>query len=145
MNHPRRYKRISDTAAISLLAEKEIAGVTTIYRDFLPAECGGDYYEKLVSEGRAVSTVVQFHGVPVYRVIWEILRNLNEMHILLVHQIKNDFADIQVLGTAVDKLAEMEKISAVVMTECRAAMVEQVKNWGAEIIGVKMRKKYAVC
>lgn len=125
---------------LELLPETEISGASeSVFGGAYEVPVG--YYEDCVKRGTSKATLVNFDGLPVYRIIWQKVFG-SQISILLLQALKNP-ADINLAGMALDALAASEKATAVIFSTGRKALYAQARTWGAEPKQVVMVKKYA--
>ena len=99
------------------------------------------YYEDIVREKRAFSTLVKVAGKPVYRIIWQIYAQ-SHLSILLAQSL-HGIDDIRLLGLAIDKLAIAQKAVDVIFSTSRKALIKQAAaGWGAKPFQLWLKKEY---
>ena len=143
MNPFRNFKTLGGTELVALLPEADISGTEiTAAVAGLVHQLPPNHYEKLVADGVAKSTVIQFAGYACYRVVWQSIVQGTQLSVLVAQQL-GSFSDSRVLGAGLDKLAESMKATAIIFTTARRALIEQCQTWGAYPVQVLMKKDYA--
>jgi len=124
---------------ISLVGEDAISGVTPIMGNL--SEMPENFLEELVAQRQAFSTIVNYDGKPVYRIIWQLCMNNVQMHVVFAHQIAKK-ANISWLLCAADKLAVAHKVKKFSFVTSRKALVGLTRQWGAKVTNVELEKSY---
>jgi hypothetical protein len=136
---------MSAAAMIELLDESDISGTGTSAMVLsLPPHLPEEYFENLVAEKRAASTIITANGLSMFRVIWQWTANKCISVLLALAVAPPDKANFLCLCRGMDVLAAREKASAILFSTGRRALVTQTMTWGASPFQIWMRKDYAV-
>jgi hypothetical protein len=142
VNTFKNFKTVKSDELISLLSESDISTSNATASVFgLIHDLPEKHYERLVSEKLAFSTVIQFDGKPAYRIIWQKIVQGTQIWVLMAQQLSRD-ANALWLGLGIDKIARLEKVSAVIFATARKALIEQCRTWGAVPVQILMKKDY---
>ena len=135
MIHHKKFTLMPENDMVSLLPETEISGVTAHVHALL-ADIPEDHFEKQVACGNYAATLVQFEGVPVYRLIWQLTFGGSNLNVVFAQSLKALKNDSQILHVALKKLGVKFGVKNITFSTARKGLVESAKTVGYKVYGV---------